>query len=189
MADIDVDRLVTLVVHHRVSSEHVAAYEEWLKRTVNRAAGYPGHMGVSVIRPHDTADAKVFTSILRWASEQDAQRWLASDDRRRLVEEVRPLLEDGDQIQIKRDNQFWFTPPQEGILQPPLWKQAVLTFCIIYPLTLILPWVWGPAFRHWPRLGSYVLSNLIITLCIVVLVVYLLMPGATRWFSTWLNKH
>jgi len=188
MADIDLGRLVTLVVHHRVSSGHVAAYEEWLKRTVNKAATYPGHMGVSVIRPHEAAGDKVFTSVLRFASEADAQRWLDSDDRRKLVAEVLPLLEDGDQVQIQRENQFWFTPPREGVIQPPLWKQAVLTFCIIYPLTVILPWLWQPVFRRWPTLGGHAVSNLLITLCIVALVVYLLMPAATRCFALWLNR-
>lgn len=187
MDDIDLRQIVTLVIHHRVSASHLPEYEAWLQRIVSTAASYQGHLGVNVIRPSSDSTDKVFTSVLRFSSEADMQRWLQSSDRLRLIEEVSPMLMDGDQLYIHRDSQFWFTPPEVGAVSPPLWKQALLTCWVIYPLTLLLPWLWHPAFARWPWLGSYFVSNLVITLCIVTLVVYLIMPRVTRWFSAWLK--
>ena len=54
-------------------------------------------------------------------------------------------------------------------------------------LSLLVPLLWQPLFQLAPWLGGYVPSNLLITLSIVLLVVYLFMPLATRVFATWLS--
>lgn len=62
-----------------------------------------------------------------------------------------------------------------------------MTFLVILPLSLVVPLLWQPAFARLPWLGSYLGSNLVITASIVLLVVYLFMPRATRLFAGWLN--
>lgn len=178
---------VTLVIHHRIALAHVAEYRKWLERTTNQAATYPGHLGVNVIEPSHDEKHGTFTIILHFASEAELQNWLDSDARKSLIREVMPLLEGGDQVSIQPTNQFWFTPEEQGTRQPLLWKQAVLTLLVIYPLTLLFPWLWQPAFSQWPTLGNYFISNLLITLCIVLSVVYLIMPAATRLLADWLQ--
>lgn len=179
---------VTFVVHHRVQAADASRYEAWLQRIVAKARAFPGHRGVSVIRPEQRSGDVTFTSVLHFADEESLGHWIDSAERRQLIDEIAPLLRSGDQIEVAPGAEFWFTPGDPGVSQPPRWKQALLTFCIIYPLTLILPLLWRPAFIHWPLLGGFVLSNLLITLCIVMLVVYLLMPWATRRFDTWLTR-
>lgn len=71
--------------------------------------------------------------------------------------------------------------------QPPRWKQAVVTFLVILPLSLLVPLLWGPVLNLHPWLASYVGSNILITLTIVLLVVYLCMPAAMRLFAPWLR--
>jgi antibiotic biosynthesis monooxygenase (ABM) superfamily enzyme len=179
--------VVTLVIKHRVRAGMEAAYEAWLRRIVAIAGGYPGHLGVDVIRSH-SAGLHLFTCVLRFHSTDAMQRWLDSDQRRELVEEATPMLADGDQTEVNPQNEFWFTPTSEASApQPPRWKQACVTFLVICPLTLLIPLLWGPVFALNPLLANYVVSTALVTVTIVLLVCYLMMPLATRLFAPWLN--
>ena len=179
--------VVTLVIKHRVRAGLEADYEAWLRRIVAIAGGYPGHLGVDVIRSK-SAGLQLFTCVLRFHSTEAMQRWMDSDERSRLVEEARPMLADGDLIEVNPQNEFWFTPASEAAAaQPPRWKQACVTFLVICPLTLLIPLLWGPIFALSPLLANYVVSTALVTVTIVLLVCYVMMPAATRLFAPWLN--
>ncbi|HWV08040.1 antibiotic biosynthesis monooxygenase [Pseudomonas sp. GD03944] len=177
--------IATLVVRHRVKAGSEDAYEIWLRRTIDIASRYVGHMGVDVIRSRHEGLA-LFTCVLRFSCTLHLQAWLDSTDRHELVDDVAPLLADGDHTDISQAREFWFVPPADQP-QPPRWKQACVTFLVILPLSLLVPLLWQPLFASVPPLGGYVASNVLITLSIVLLVVYLFMPLATRLFSRWLN--
>jgi antibiotic biosynthesis monooxygenase (ABM) superfamily enzyme len=180
------NEVVTLVIKHRVKAGQEASYEQWLRRIVTIASGYPGHLGVDVIRS-TAGGLKLFTCVLRFHSTQAMQAWLDSDQRRALVEEAAPMLADGDQTQVNPHNEFWFTPGSDEAAQPPRWKQACVSFLVILPLTLFVPLFWAPLFQRVPWLSGYVASTALITITIVLLVVYPLMPAATRLLAPWLN--
>ncbi|MFW0754896.1 antibiotic biosynthesis monooxygenase [Pseudomonas sp. H11T01] len=180
------DGVVTLLVRHRVKQGRDEEYEAWLRRTIAIARGYPGHLGIDVMRGQNGGLA-LFTSVLRFASTAQLQHWLDSEDRQQLVSEAQPLLADGDQIEVNADREFWFTPVDEGQGPPPRWKQACITFLVILPLSFLVPMLWKPLFAWQPWLGGYVQSNVLITLSIVLLVVYVFMPRVTRLFSKWLQ--
>lgn len=180
------DEVVTLIVKHRIKSGSEADYEAWLRRIVRIAGERPGHLGVDVVRGKQDGLA-LFTCVLRYRSTDDLQRWLDSPQRKTLIEEAAPMLADGDHTEIGAVNEFWFTPQTDSVAKPPRWKQAVVTLCVILPLTLLVPIVWGPILRLHPFLSNYVVATFLITLTIVLLVVYLLMPAATRLFAPWLE--
>ncbi|WP_213881529.1 antibiotic biosynthesis monooxygenase [Pseudomonas sp. dw_358] len=178
------EEVVTLVIKHRIKAGAESRYEAWLKRTVNMAQGFPGHLGVDVIGGRE-AGLQTFTSVLRFGSVELLQHWMDSVERHELVAEATPMLADGDQTQMHPLNEFWFTPAADA--QPPRWKQAFVTLCVILPLTSLLPIFYGPLFKAVPWLGGYMPSTVVVTLTIVLLVVYLLMPLATRLFAPWLQ--
>jgi len=180
------DEVVTLIVKHRIKSGSEADYEAWLRRIVRIAGERPGHLGVDVVRGKQDGLA-LFTCVLRYRSTDDLQRWLDSPQRQTLIEEAAPMLADGDQTEIGAVNEFWFTPQTDSVAKPPRWKQAVVTLCVILPLTLLVPIVWGPILRLHPFLSNYVVATFLVTVTIVVLVVYLMMPAATRLFAPWLE--
>ncbi|SEI61068.1 hypothetical protein SAMN04244572_01062 [Azotobacter beijerinckii] len=182
---IDLNSVVTLVVHHKVRRQALASYEAWLRRTVAAARLQPGHLGVNVIRP-DSGGA-MFTTVVRFAQAAQLQAWIDSAERAALVREVSPLLEEGDHPLIHNDAEFWFTPARGGVRPPPKWKQAVLTYAVICPLTMVIPRLWAPVFERYPALAGGVPSNLLVTLCIVVPVVFLIMPWVTRLCAGWLS--
>lgn len=186
MADPATDNIVTLVVKHRIKAGNEQRYETWLRRTVGIASGFPGHLGVDVIRGK-AGDCHTFTSILKFCNTRDLQHWLDSSERSQLINEASAFLAEGDQTEISEHNEFWFTPTDVAGPPPPRWKQATVTFIVILPHTMIVPLLWTPLFNRLPALAGYVPSNILITLTIVLSVVYLFMPWATRLFSGWLS--
>jgi antibiotic biosynthesis monooxygenase (ABM) superfamily enzyme len=181
------NEVVTLVIKHRIRAGMEADYEAWLRRIVSIAGSYPGHLGVDVIRSK-SGGLHLFTCVLRFHSTGDMQQWMDSQQRRELVEEATPMLADGDQTEVNPQNEFWFTPGSEAsAAPPPRWKQACVTFLVICPLTLLIPLLWGPVFALSPLLANYVVSTALVTITIVLLVCYVMMPAATRLFAPWLN--
>lgn len=176
--------IVTLVVRHRVRPAYLAEYEAWLKTSVRAAMSQEGHLGVNVIRPGETDNT--FTTIVRFIDSVSLQSWINSRLREQLIAEVAPMLEEEDHPEIESQAEFWFTPNHTDSKQPPKWKQALLSYVVIAPLSMVIPQLWGPVFQAHPALGGIVPSNLIITACIVGLVTYLIMPKVTRWLAGWL---
>ncbi len=188
MSSVEVfEEVATLLVRHRVKAGKDAAYEAWLRRIISTAREYAGHLGIDVMRGHSQGLTQ-FTCVLRFTSTELLQTWLDSDDRRRLVAEVEPLLADGDKTEVNADREFWFTPAEIGTAKPPArWKQACVTFLVILPLSMGVPLLWKPVFAKLPFLSGYLASSVVITLSIVLLVVYVFMPRVTRLFARWLN--
>lgn len=177
---------VTLVIRHRIKKGLEAGYEEWLKRTVEIAALSDGHLGANVQNSQE-GGLRLFTCVLRFASPSHLQAWLASPVRQELIREVLPMLADGDVTEVSQEHQFWFAPASDQAVPPPLWKQAALSMLVILPLSMAVPLLWMPILGLHPWLSSYLGSNILITLTIVLLVVYVFMPAATRTFAKWLT--
>lgn len=178
-------RIVTLVIRHQPLADQQDAYQRWLQRAVTAARAACGHLGVDVIPPAEEGAA--FTTLVRFADVDQLQAWLASPERQALIAEVTPLLHEADAPEVHADAEFWFNPPRPGVRPPPAWKQAVLTYLVIAPLTMLIPPLWQPLFARYPALAGTVPSNLLITLCIVPLVVFLIMPRVSRLCAPWLN--
>jgi antibiotic biosynthesis monooxygenase (ABM) superfamily enzyme len=163
-------------------------YEAWLRNIVSIAGQQEGHLGVDVIRGK-SAGLDLYTCVLRFCTTESMQRWLDSPQRLELVNEATPMLADGDQTEVNPVNEFWFAPQADAASPPPpRWKQAVVTLLVILPHTLLVPLIWGPLLQLNTFLSNYVVATFLITLTIVVSVVYLFMPMATRLFAPWLSS-
>ena len=181
------DETVTLIIKHRVKAGFESAYEAWLRNIVRVAGQREGHLGVDVVRGK-RGRLDFYTCVLRFSSTEAMQGWLESSQRQALVAEAAPMLADGDQTEVAQINEFWFTPLADAASPPPRWKQAVVTLLVILPHTLLVPLLWGPLLGLNAFLSNYVVATFLITLTIVVSVVYLFMPMATRLFALWLSS-
>lgn len=177
--------VVTLVIQHKARTDSLALYEAWLKRAVATARQQPGHLDVNVIRPQ--GGGSHFTTVVRFANTDLLQAWINSAQRQAMVREVLPLLEDGDQTQVHDDPEFWFTPPNSQVPPPARWKQALLTYLVICPMTFVIPLLLAPLFMYVPQLGGAITAKLIINLFVIVPVVFYIMPWVTRRCAHWLR--
>jgi hypothetical protein len=175
---------VTFVVQHRVHPAAFDHYEEWLKRIVAVASTYPGYQGVDIIRP--VAGDNEYSTVVRFATFADAERWCKSADRPRLIAEIADILVQEGQARIESGIDFWFTPAALKAPHARPWKQWVVTTSVIWPLAFLVPLVFEPLFRAIPWLGLPGVRQGIVTATIVALVVFLIMPRYVRAIAPWL---
>ena len=175
--------MVTSVIEHDVDPAFGAKYEAWLKKITPIAARFPGHQGITILRPTERGGR--YTLLLRFATLEQAQDWFQSAARKALIAEVEPYLTRGENIEIKTGLEFWFKPPAGKTAPSPL-KQSIVTLTVLYPLTLIVPRLWNMAAQVAPTLGNPFVANLFVDATIVGLLTYVFMPRATRLVSRWL---
>jgi uncharacterized protein len=175
--------MVTSIIEHEVKAGREAAYELWLKKITPIAARFPGHQGVSFVRP--SPDSNKYTVLLKFDTLQQAQTWIGSAARQALVAEVEPYLAKGETIDLKTGLEFWFKPPA-GKALPSRFKQSAVTLLVLYPFTLIVPRLWALASEIVPALGNALVLNLVVDATIVGLLTYVFMPRVTRLLSNWL---
>ena len=177
--------MATSVIRHEVKPGTGPQYEQWLKRVIPVAARFPGHQGVNVTRP--SAGTNGYTVTIRFDSLEHAEDWFRSDARRQLVAEVEPLLDRAEKIETVTGLEFWFMPPV-GQKHAPAYKQFLLTLSVIYPLTLIVPWLLRPLLGAAPALQHVLVDHLIVAAIIVGLMTYVVMPRYTRLMAKWLYR-
>ena len=172
---------VFLVIEHRVRYGMFDDYERWLDATLHVAAQSPGHLGVQIARPPSGSNR--YLVVARFASDADAQRWMRSDERRRLVASVVPLLE-SEEVSLKSGVDYWFTPPG-SVQAPPRWKQWLITSSVIWVLIMMVPAVLQPVFEVVPWLGLFGVRHALTATITVALVVFWIMPIYVRLISRW----
>jgi antibiotic biosynthesis monooxygenase (ABM) superfamily enzyme len=67
---------------------------------------------------------------------------------------------------------------------PPRWKTAVVVWLAIYPALTLVLWLAGPIILDWP----VALRTLALTLFLVPLMVYVLLPALQRLLGPWLRR-
>lgn len=177
---------VSFVIEHRVKPDHHEAYEVWLKKTIAEAAKYPGHMGAQIARPAPGKDT--YEIAVRFATRDDAERWVESETRKALIREVEPHIVEPEKLTISSGIDYWFTSVTEGNRPPKRWKQWLTSVAVIWVLTMIIPLLLRPLFRAVPVLGHFGVSQLITAMCVVFMVVYVVMPPVTRSIAGWLSR-
>lgn len=174
---------VTSVVRHTVRPGKQAAYEAWLREIVPLASQSPGHRGVNVIRP--ASGSTTYTVVLHFDTIDNLRSWLDSEQRKKLVDKVMPLLIGDDNVEIKTGLEFWFTPPSKPQSARP-YKQLLVTLSAIYPLTFIVPLLLNPVVGFIPAINVSYVRQLFVDAAIVALLIYVIMPRYTRLLAKWL---
>ncbi|GAB3502462.1 antibiotic biosynthesis monooxygenase [Spirosoma knui] len=175
---------VTTIIVQRPYRKNVQAYESWLNKIIPLAQTVPGHRGINIIRPHGQSDE--YTIVLHFESEAYLRDWLASDTRKRLIDEVRPLLNEDERIDIKTGLEFWFTPPSHKVA--PAYKQFLITLSAIFPLSFLIPQFLAPVLTAFPILAVPLVRAFITSLLIVGLMTFVIMPRYVRLVAHWLYK-
>jgi antibiotic biosynthesis monooxygenase (ABM) superfamily enzyme len=175
----------TVVISHRVRSDKHAEYEAWVDEISPLARSAPGHLDWHLVRPIAGA-TETYTVIIRFQTTEHVKNWMSSNERKRLIEKVQPLLVSKDDFYISSGLDFWFTPAGAEAKVPVRWKQYLLTWSAIYPLVLGVPRLVSPALGAIGFPPNVLLSTLAVTAVVVYLMVYVVMPRYTRLVQRWL---
>ena len=174
-----------LVIEHTIKKGNEQRYEKWLAEILEATKRSSGYLGREVFSPANAA--KPYVSVVRFETGKDLQGWLNSPERKAFVEQLRDVLQDGDKTSIKAGIDIWFTPDSSPT-KPPAYKQFLVTFAAIYPLTLIVPRLLAPLFEIAPPLKNPLVVGIVVTAIIVGLMTYVIMPRLTHRLHGWLFK-
>ena len=177
----------TVVITHRVKDGCEESYQKWLDEIVPRSKTYPGHLGVMIVRPVPGATS-TFTVVIRFDTEEHLHAWMGSDERKRLIDKVKPCLADDDQFFVRSGLDFWFTPEGAKAKLPTRWKQFLVTWSAIYPLVLLAFATIEWAMQRTGMPDNRYLRTLIVTCVVVLLMVYVVMPRYTKAVHRWLFR-
>jgi uncharacterized protein len=178
--------VVVSVIRHTVLPGKDEEYEAWLREIGPIAGNAAGHRGVNVIRP--STGSRSYMIVLHFDKPEHLQQWLASEVWKRLILKVQDLLEDGEEAEIKTGLEFWFRPPNSEQKRAKPYKQCLITLSVIFPLTMLVPWLLTPLFRAAPVLGMTGISHFLVAGTIVTLMTYVIVPRYTRLIEAWLYR-
>ncbi len=183
--EIATDQAATVVISHQVKENSKANYEAWLKEITPVSKSYPGHLGVGIVHPVPGATF-TYTVIIRFDTRKNLLAWMDSDDRKKLVEKVKPYLVEDDKFFVRSGLDFWFIPEGAKAKLPTKWKQFLVTWSAIFPLVLTMS-----ALIEWLTAStsitlSHPVKVLSLTFFVVLMMVYVVMPRYTKLVHKWL---
>lgn len=152
-------------------------------RGISRAAmAFDGHMGVEIIRPADHVHPE-YVTIFRFDSYGNLKRWQNSKERHLWLEKLAPLAAAEAHQKVVTGLEYWFTPSQIAApARPAPYKQMTITWLAIYPLVTLLIFLLTPLMAGMPLF----VRTFVLTVILVLLMTYLVMPRMTRLFARWL---
>ncbi len=108
--------------------------------------------------------------------------WLDSDIRKNELKKLTTFSSKELQIERQEGIDFWFTPPNHEVTKPPKWKMAILTWVAVFPGVVLLS-----KFFHllFPSVSSILITGFV-TLTLVPMLTWVLMPNLVKLFQAWL---
>lgn len=177
----------TAVITHHVLSDRHADYEAWMAKIVPLCKAAPGHLDWHIVRPV-AGITDTYTIVIRFDTTDHLREWMDSAARKALIAEAQPLLAKGDRFHISSGLDFWFTPEGAKAKLPVRWKQWLITWSAIFPLSYLVQHALLPLYALVNFPDSVPLHALVNTGCTVLLMVYVVMPRYTRLVRNWLFK-
>lgn len=182
---IDTEQTATVVISHHVKDNFKNNYEAWLNEIIPVSKSYPGHLGVSIVHPVPGATV-TYTVIIRFDTRKNLLTWMESDDRKKLIEKVKPYLVEDDKFFVRSGLDFWFTPEEAKAKLPTKWKQFLVTWSAIFPLVLAMSALIDWLITSVSITVNHPLKVLSLTFLVVLMMVYVVMPRYTRLVHKWL---
>lgn len=177
------NQAVTILITRRPRQKNQKEFEQALSDTIDAALEFPGHLGVTVLKPQ--ADHHDYQIIVKFASQADYQRWCHSYQAAYWFKILNRLEEKPPNLEIMTGIETWFMvnhSTSRPMIPPPRYKMAIVTWIAIFILIVIINLLFGSFLASLPML----LRSLILTLGLVSLMTYIVMPRMTRLFSGWL---
>lgn len=175
------DQPVTIIAVHQVKPGKEKAFEATMSGLIKAAMTFEGHLGANVIRPTDSSDRK-YHIIFKFDRIGNLHRWENSKIRHAWLMRLAELTQESLPYQILTGLETWFTLPRASGCSPPRYKMALITWLAIFPLIVGINILFGSVLNALPLL----LRSLILTVVLVFLMTYVVMPRMTRLFARWL---
>jgi antibiotic biosynthesis monooxygenase (ABM) superfamily enzyme len=109
--------------------------------------------------------------------------WEASAERAEMLEQLEALLVSPTEREKVSGLVTWFSLPSKNpVTPPPRYKMTIVSWLALYPAVTIIFWLFGP----WLAPLPLVLRTFLVTVVLMILMSYVLMPFMTKRFAFWL---
>jgi hypothetical protein len=170
------DGPATLVFSRAVLPGHRQAFEDILHRLAAEARAFPGHQGLTVLRPQPGGPL-TYTIVAHFATGPDLDAWLSSDARARLVAEADAHAAGRLATRHLSGLEGWLGPPGVPVIVPPArWKIVVISLAGIVPLLEAVSYLLAPHLAGLPAWARPLISAAVV----IPLMQYAMMPMLTR---------
>lgn len=175
---------ITVLVSRHPRKDKEREFEQALSDTVNIALQFPGHLGVTILKPQAN-ESEAYRIIVKFDSEEHFQHWYQSPEAHYWFDILASLEERPANLEIMTGLETWFTVNSVSvrpIVPPPRHKMAIVTWLAIFLLIVAINLLFGEFLALLPML----VRSFVMTVVLVALMTYVVMPKMTRLFSGWL---
>ncbi|KPQ26918.1 MAG: hypothetical protein HLUCCX14_16950 [Marinobacter excellens HL-55] len=173
---------LTVVVSRRVKKGQESEFEKLSSQMTERAASFPGYLGATMFRPSSPADPE-YRIVFKFRDRDTLNAWEASPERVELLEQIENQLVQPSEREVTSGIVTWFSlPGQNPVTPPPKWKMTLVSWLALYPAVTLVFVLFGDVLAQIPLL----LRTMAVTIVVMLLMSYVLMPRMTRWFAFWL---
>ena len=173
---------LTVVVSRRVRKGQQEAFEALSSQMTERASRFPGYLGTAMFRPASPDDPE-YRIVFKFRDRETLIAWEESEERAELLEQIESLLVQPSEREVTSGIVTWFTlPGQNPVQPPPKWKMTIVSWLALYPAVTLVFVIFGDLLAQVPLL----LRTMIVTIVVMGLMSYVLMPRMTKWFAFWL---
>ena len=175
---------VSAVISSRVRPGQEAAFRAWEQRIALAQAKSPGFQGYR-FEPPIPGVQEDWLAILRFDTERNLQAWLDAPERKKLLEEAAPFLEEFHARVVRTGFEQWFPSAAASTSAPAVWKMNMLVLLLLYPIVFLFgAWVQTPLLMG--KAGLPFWLALFIGNVVSVLLLNWLVPWTGRGFGWWL---
>ncbi len=175
---------ITTVVRHFIKPDKRKDFEKWTKGISAKAKQFEGFEGLQLIAP--PSDSKEYITLFKFSSVPALQKWMDSDERNKELSKLNALSEKEMVLGQITGIDFWFEAPQKkSAAAPPKWKMSLLTWLAVFPGVVLLSKLYHALFPDFPAM----LLTLLVTLTLVPLLTWVLMPNIVKLFKGWLFQN
>jgi antibiotic biosynthesis monooxygenase (ABM) superfamily enzyme len=176
---------ISAVIATRVRPGQETAFRAWEQRIAVAQARSPGFQGYR-FEPPIPGVQDDWLAILRFDSEQSMQGWLDSPERKALLREAEPFVEEFHARTVRTGFEQWFGRSGAAGSAPPVWKQNMVVLLMLYPVVFLFgTYVQTPLLIG--RAGLPFWAALFIGNALSVVSLNWLVPWASQRLSWWLN--
>jgi antibiotic biosynthesis monooxygenase (ABM) superfamily enzyme len=126
---------VVEVIITQVKPGKEAAYRDWETRIQQAQSKFPGYRG-SYVQPPVSGELG-WTTLMRFDTAEQLDRWLKSPERAALVKEAESLVDYAHLQRMGTSFPGWFpTDPKTG-KGPPNWKAGMLVLLGLFPIVML----------------------------------------------------
>lgn len=167
---------VTLVLSRTVMAGHERAFENVLHRLADEVRRQPGHLAVATFTPAP-GGPRIYTIVSHFARRADADQWLTSEMRARLVAEAGRHSSGDLETRYVAGLEAWLTRPGSPVIVAPArWRTVVLSAAALLPLLEIIGYLLAPRLAGFPVWARPLISVMIV----IPLMQYVVMPALAR---------